>query len=451
MRPVRRVLLGLAALLLLAGLAAAGVSAQSPGPPNVVVILTDDQTYADMEVMTKTRRWIGESGTTFSRHYSAQPTCCPNRAAFLTGQFPHNTGVRSNVLPDGGHDKLDHRETLPVWLQRKGYQTAHFGKYLNGFSKKTPIPPGWSTFEAIKGRYYNYDMRQNGVWKTYGAAASDYSTDVLANRASTYLAAKIPGSAPVYAQVWPNTPHRESDGLPAIPAPRHEGLLKDKPLPRGASFDEEDVSDKPAYVRNTSRVDVPFTETDYRRRQEALLAVDGMVKRLVTTVKAKGELDNTIFVFASDNGHMLGAHRLQNKNVPYDEATHLPLLVRGPGFAVRPESAPVSTVDITRTIAEKAGATPALPQDGRSLLDPKPDRELLIDGWSRGDAPKWTALRTLTSLYVEYEGGERELYDLVADPDALESKHDDPVYEQIEAGLAARLGDVKDCAGANCP
>ncbi|HKH21227.1 MAG TPA: sulfatase-like hydrolase/transferase, partial [Gammaproteobacteria bacterium] len=127
--------------------APSGLVAQTVARPNIVVIMTDDQTLEMMRVLTKTRQLIGDQGTTFRNSYVSFPLCCPSRATFITGQYPHNHGVFQNVPPNGGYTKLNHNNTLPVWLQDAGYFTSHIGKYLNGYGQLTSptlVPPGWT-------------------------------------------------------------------------------------------------------------------------------------------------------------------------------------------------------------------------------------------------------------------------------------------------------------------
>src|SRR3954454_12550743 len=114
--------------------------------PNVLVLETDDQTLAEMAVLPNVKRLIGDQGVTFDNNFDSFSLCCPSRATFLTGQYSHNNGVRGNAPPQGGYAKLDHTNTLAVWLQSAGYYTAHLGKYLNGYGLRNPleIPPGWS-------------------------------------------------------------------------------------------------------------------------------------------------------------------------------------------------------------------------------------------------------------------------------------------------------------------
>lgn len=100
--------------------------------PNVVVVMTDDQTVADLQAMPRTRAAIAAQGVTFDRSYVSYPVCCPSRATYLSGQYAHNHGVLGLYPPTGGYGRFGHANVLPVWLERAGYATAHVGKYMNG-------------------------------------------------------------------------------------------------------------------------------------------------------------------------------------------------------------------------------------------------------------------------------------------------------------------------------
>src|SRR5688500_11432131 len=147
-------LTGLALALLL--VAATTAPSQQPAGvssvrPDVVVVMTDDQTLRDMAAMPNTRRMIGGAGATFTNAFVSYPLCCPSRATFLTGQHSHNNGVRTNAPPNGGVEALRTSHTLPVWLKRAGYDTIHVGKYLNGYGlrRRPTIPPGWSEWYSL--------------------------------------------------------------------------------------------------------------------------------------------------------------------------------------------------------------------------------------------------------------------------------------------------------------
>ena len=116
-----------------------GIASCEPRPkPNIVLVMTDDQTLEAMRFLPKTRALLGDQGTTFTNSFVNFPLCCPSRATLLTGQYMHNHGVQGNNPPTGGYSRLDHTNTLPVWLRDAGYATAHVGKYLNGYGAADP-------------------------------------------------------------------------------------------------------------------------------------------------------------------------------------------------------------------------------------------------------------------------------------------------------------------------
>ena len=109
-------------------------------PPNLILILTDDQTLAQLrpDTMPAVTRILGEGGVTFSEAVT-QALCCPARAGLLTGQYPHNNGVFSNV--PGYANLVDKSNTLPVWLRQAGYRTSLIGKFLNGYAETRGARP----------------------------------------------------------------------------------------------------------------------------------------------------------------------------------------------------------------------------------------------------------------------------------------------------------------------
>jgi arylsulfatase A-like enzyme len=244
------------------------------------------------------------------------------------------------------------------------------------------------------------------------------------------------------------------------------GAFDDEPLPKPPSYNEADMSDKPLFFRNRSLIS-PEEEQEltarHRDRLASLLAVDALVERVVNELAATGVLNNTVIIFTSDNGYFEGEHRLRHpasKGWPYDEATHMPLLIRGGGF---PEGLTVdrfvANIDLAPTIVELAGATAGLTMDGRSLL-PLADnpnlgsaRDFLIELMLK--AGTYHALRNESFLYVEHDTGEQELYDMREnspnyDPYQLESRHADSAYSQIMAELVAKLNQLLTCSGISC-
>lgn len=460
---MRRVLSLLAVLLLPS---VSGVAE----PLNVLLIVTDDQTLESMRALPRTRQLLAAQGTTFANAFVSFPTCCPSRATILTGQYAHNHRVLGNQAPDGGYPRLDHANTLPVWLQEAGYETAHVGKYLNLYAGPE-VPPGWSRWFGLADPstylMYGYTVIEDGTPVRYGESEEDYQTDVLAAKAEALIRELAGSGKPFFLSVAPVAPHLErsdeaGQGTPPRPAPRHQGRFAREPLPAGASYDEADVADKPNHVRRLPRLGPARKDRilrTYRAQLESLLAVDEMVERLVGALEETGKLDDTLVVFTSDNGFLHGQHRLpEGKMVPYEEAIHVPLIVRGGGFPKGVTARqPVSNVDLAPTIAALTGIRARRTLDGRNLLplalDPAlaKDRAVLVEAVSRNSArPSFEAVRTSRWLWVEYRNGGRELYDLAADPLQLQSRHKGKGTARVRADLARKLAALRKCAGAGC-
>ena len=195
---------GLTAVAALSG--SARPASRSPPRPSARTSsssMTDDQTVESMRVMPNVKTLIADQGVTFDNSFVSYSLCCPSRSTFLTGQYAHNHGVWGNAAPNGGYYKLDSTNTLPVWLQRAGYQTIHLGKYLNQYGTRNPreIPPGWGqwygTPDPSTYRYLNYQINENGNLVQFGNAAADYKTDVESRLARRPHLAPGRRSAPV--------------------------------------------------------------------------------------------------------------------------------------------------------------------------------------------------------------------------------------------------------------
>lgn len=448
---------------------------QADPRPNIVVVMTDDQDLRSLSVMPNVRQLLAQQGTTFANSLVSHPLCCPSRATYLTGQYPHNHGVVDNHPPDGGYEMLDHTETLPVWLGHAGYATAHVGKYMNGYGavRRTEIPPGWqewyATIDPTTYRMWNYTLNENGTLKTYGKPGEEdptlYQTDVYARKAVDYIHRKAPSTQPFFLSLAPLAPHAEGkaanvQGGDPRPAPRHQGTYGALALPQPPAYDEADTDDKPAHVRYLPRIDSALLEeitADYRARLESLLAVDEAVAQLVAALGQNHELDRTLIIFTSDNGWLQGEHRIpRGKRHPYEESIRVPLIVRGPGVARGAVSEmPVSNIDLAPTIVNAARARAAHVLDGRPLtaLDERPgDRDLLIETGPKPSGKPWyTAIWTRRYVYIEHSTGETELYDLVTDPNQLTSRHADSEYAKVRRDLARRLKALRRCGGDTCP
>ncbi|MFL5331857.1 MAG: sulfatase, partial [Geminicoccaceae bacterium] len=453
--------------------------APAPGtrPPNLILIVPDDMRLDDLPTMPRVTQQLVEAGTTFSHCFATTPLCAPSRASMLRGQYAHNHGVLGNMGEDSGfpvfHAAGLEQSTIATWLQQGGYRTGLIGKYLNGYrySDSAYVPPGWEEWVAGLGNEeyaeFDYQLIENGQIVSYGHSPDDYLTDVLAGKAREFIAQASVDARPFFLYLATYAPH-----APSVPAPRHAGDFADGQAPRGPSFNEADVRDKPAWVQAIPPMPAPqIAKLDERQRDRlrSLEAVDELVGGVCDAVAAAVALADTYVVFTSDNGVFLGEHRLPHgKNVPYDEAIGLPLVVRGPGVAAAAtNSALVANIDLAPTLAALAGVASPTFVDGRSLVpllvgqEPETGRQALllegfggvsddsVDGSGEPADRAFAGLRTANALYARYDTGEQELYDLVADPAELGNRitEADP---GIVAALAERVAEVKTAAGAAC-
>jgi arylsulfatase A-like enzyme len=443
--------------------------------PNVIVLMTDDQTLESMRVMKNVERLLARPGATFTQAIVSFALCCPSRATFLTGQYAHNHRVLSNVAPRGGYGRLDHSTTLPVWLRRAGYHTVHVGKHLNGYGLARPreVPPGWSEWYGAVDpstlRYWDFTVNENGKLVRYRRRA-DYQTDVFARRAAEVIRRRAPLRQPLFLYVGFVAPHsgspRELDDPPSlktpVPAPRHRDRFLFESLPTPPSFNEEDVKDKPLTVRRRPMLQefqVGALTEAYQQELESLLAVDDAVARIVNALRPSGDLQRTLIVFTSDNGYFHGQHRIPSGKVfLYEPSIRVPLIMRGPGISPGKRIDDlVANIDLAPTIADAANATPLRIVDGRSLLPllqkglRPAARSILIES-PPSEVPRqvFAAVRTPQYLYSSYGSGDQELYDLAADPFQLSSLDGDPAQAALVAELSLRLDGLKTCAGVTC-
>lgn len=503
----------LAAVLALLALAACGTSrahthrpevrrqaaARTPSaPPNFVFLLTDDLDAREIAVMPRLKSLLIDQGTSLTDYNVSVAWCCPSRATTLRGQYAHNTQIWSNLAPNGGFGRFYSRKledsTIGTWLKGAGYRTGLFGKYLNGYPeqapvKKTYVPPGWTTWDvpAAGSPYHQYDytLNKNGRLEHHGHKPKDYLTDVLNLDVRAFV--KAPSPQPFFAYVGVYNPH-----APATPAPRHAKLFKGVKAPRTPSYDEKDLTGKPTEVRRlppVSKAEEKTWDALYRDRLRSLQSVDDMIGDLVTALKQSGRLDDTYFVFTSDNGFHIGQHRMPpGKNTAYDEDTHVPFVVRGPGVpAGRSVNLLAGNVDVAPTLADLAGVKSPGFVDGRSLVPlmrqgtPERWRQvfLLEHGHGPGTRPPleppkngvleppellspstrekfyiapYEGVRTQRYVYVEYSTGERELYDLVNDPNELHNLALDksPAITSLMTSFAARVKKMRTCKGTGC-
>jgi N-acetylglucosamine-6-sulfatase len=469
---------------LMGAIPAAGASGTSPrGEPgkklNIVLILTDDldrTQYLDPSRFPKVNSLLVEEGTTFSNYFVTDSLCCPSRASILRGQYVHNHDVRSNRPPLGGFEKFhtngDESSTIATWLHDAGYRTGLLGKYLNGYPSgvdPTFVPPGWDVWASPSGgggySGYNQRVNENGTLVRYGAQPEDYMTDVLSRKSGEFIQAS--GDKPFFLYVAPFVPH-----APATPARRHAEAFPGVLAPRTPSFNQPDVSGEPQWLSGRPLLnDQQIASIDelYRKQLQSLLAVDDLIEHVVDTLRQTGQLDNTYIVLTSDNGFHLGQHRLpQGKITAFEEDIRVPLVVRGPDVpAGKKVDDFAANVDLAPTFAKLGRAKAPSFVDGRSLEPALHGKSgdafrdaVFVEHFAPGGGqrrgrrgggapPTYAAVRTDRYTYVGYDTGERQLYDLRADPDQLRNivSTADP---KLVDGLAEQLAALRTCKDQDC-
>jgi N-acetylglucosamine-6-sulfatase len=481
--------------------------------PNFVYVMTDDQDLllGSMNFMPRTQQLLGDQGTQLSHFYVTTSLCCPSRTTLFRGQYCHNHKVFDNT--DNGGFRVFRQSgiensTLATWLRDAGYTTALMGKFLNGYQppNATYIPPGWTDWFALTehniGRYYNSCYSVQGQFMCF---TGEYQTDTIRDKAVHFLKQRAADSSPFFLLLTPHAPHS-----PSTPPQRYANLFADLKAPRTPSFNASSsfMELKPSWIKNLP----PLNETmidridgKFRNRSRCLLALDDMVAALVNELNDYGLLDNTYFIFTSDNGWHFGQHRMQfGKRQAYEEDVRVPFFIRGPGIPQnRIIEKTVINVDLAPTIAELAGLpNKELPDfvDGVSFasllldntnhcadgscgtsrssrrssgsnnnssyvveLDDDPLHEIfLIEGNFTSDGAyrieKWNniyqAIRFRNKehdyLYVEWAEGDRELYNNAADPHQMHNIFSQPGDPTLLLFLQTNLQKLRTCSGKSC-
>jgi arylsulfatase A-like enzyme len=460
------------------GASAAGSSARA-GRPNIVFVLTDDLASNLVRYMPHVLA-MQRTGETFGNYFVTDSLCCPSRASILTGRFPHDTGVYDNSPPEGGysvfHERGEETQTFAAALQRVGYKTALMGKYLNGYKpgateggNRPYVPPGWSEWDVAGNGYpeYGYKMNSNGRVQAYGHASREYLTDVLARKGVGFIDRAAAQQKPFMLEIATFAPHS-----PYIPAPRDVGAFPGLGAPRSPAFNVVG-SDEPAWLSRFQPLDpsqIATIDHKFQMRAQAVQAVDRMIGRIEQELAAKGLARNTYIVFSSDNGLHMGEHRLRpGKLTAFDTDIKVPLVVTGPGVpAGQTVNKMAENIDLCPSFEQLGGAPVPANVDGRSLVPLLRGRrvagwrkEVLVEHHGRvldpsdpdlptqgsGNPPSYEAIRTRRSLYVEYDTGEREYYNLIRDPFELHNLAGQLPLARVRR-LHRTLTRIESCHGA---
>lgn len=457
------------AALMIAALLISGKSILAQ--PNIVVVLVDDMRWDEYGkaghayIKTPAIDRVANEGITFSNAFCATPLCSPSRANFLTGQYAHTNGIVDNTARAPQSHQL---QTFPRSLDAAGYETAFFGKWHMG-NDDSPRP-GFDHWVSLKGQGEATDpnLNINGNRQVI----KGYVTDILIDQVIQFMEKKRATPFLVYLShkaLHPNLIQRD-DGSSInigeggfIAADRHKGMYATSVFKRRPNHGIAPI-DKPALMRKIGDLpplgpETATAEQTIRDRAEMLLGVDESLGRIMNTLTALGQLDNTIIVFTSDHGYWYGEHGLDyERRLAYEESIRIPLLIRYPKEIPAGSSSPkmVQSIDLAPTLLGLTGVTSPTARDGRSLIPlfkgaaPNWRSSILIEYYSDTVFPRmfkigYKAVRTERYKYIRYEELKDmdELYDLQSDPyelkNLLGSSAGTPLLQSLQAELNALL------------
>lgn len=444
----------------------------SQNNPNIIWIITDEHNfrtlgcYRDLLPPDKAYMWgesvvetpnidrLGKQGVIFTKMYTSSPVCSPNRASMFTGQYPHTVNVPQNNMVMG-----QSFPTIATVLSENGYRTGFAGKWhLSGEAK-----PGWAP-KPTYGFYDNRFMFNRGHWKKFGidangkpyVAARDnsnspstslnnaneesFSTDWITDRMLTFIDENH--NKPFFYVVSLPDPH--DPNLVRVP---YNTMYKNYSFKLPKSFYYQKSEGDPKWRDNDPKI------KDEQHILKMLHSYYGMVKciddnvgRLLSQLESLALLDNTIILFSSDHGDMLGEHRRKNKGVPFEGSAKIPFLMHYPNGIMpgKVVQKAANATDWMETVLSLAGVQNRPKTAGRDLtpliknpnFKPWDDVTFLrIGGW----------VAAFDSQYKLVIDGSKSitpwLLDLDIDPDETTNYFNSPTHKKTVYRLAKKLQD----------
>lgn len=468
---------------------------QTKSPPNILFIFTDDHceqalsAYGSEIISTPNMDRIANEGMRFNRCYVTNSICGPSRAVIQTGMYSHMNGFLTNRDSFNGDQR-----TFPKLLQASGYQTAIIGKW---HLKSTP--QGFDYFDVLKGQgpYNNppmltQDQEGNVIEKDH----QGYTTDIIIEKTLEWLKSERDPGKPFMLMCQHKAPHRNW-----VPNEKYQNWLDDVDIPEPETFWDDYSGRSAPASRQTMEVGRHMSEKDlkldmegnYSEKNRAFRAAQpGMSKKeniqwnyqryvkdylrcvrsvddgiglILDYLDENGLAENTVVIYASDQGWYLGDHGWFDKRWMYEESLKTPLLIRWPG-TIEPGSVNediVSNLDFAETFLDLAGIEVPEDMQGRSLVPviqgntPKDWRNSFYYqyyefpgahsvarhyGVTNG---KHKLIHFYGPSHIENEiYNEWELYDLIQDPNELRSVFNDPAYTEIQKELFSELDRLRE-------
>ena len=434
--------------------------------PNFLFVLVDDQPF---DALGFSKRYpflktpnidkLAKEGVNIKNFFVTQSICSPSRASFLTGTYPHVHGVNQNnkfVDPD-----WENNAPFSTHLQDTGYETAHIGKIHMAWKRgKDHIRPGFDYWFSFIGQGDYFDPKVNDNGKEM--QIEGYMTDILTDKTVDWLKNKRDLNKPFSLNLWHKAVHEKH-----LPAPRHEDLFQDDPLPE-PPYDthKETFKGKPEWLRRKTfgfkwnkndkipdelpEITWPINKHKYMQLLRSLIAVDESLGTVLKTLDEIGELENTVIIYSSDNGYFMGDHTFLDKRLAYESSMRVPMIIRYPKMITKNSiiEEQCLNIDLAPTILDLAGVEKPSYMQGESmvkLISGKKDKSwrksilfeyYVDDAWPYA-GPNQVAVRTKKYKLIDnfLEDDIDELYDLVNDPGEMKNLINDDDYNSIEKEL----------------
>jgi arylsulfatase A-like enzyme len=416
-------------------------SSAAGGLPNIIFILSDDHRWDHMGCMghpfvqTPAMDRLAAEGVLFENAFVTTSLCSPSRASFLTGTYPHTHGVKNNITPWTGSNV-----TFLETMKARGYDTAFIGKWhMPGEIPTIPAIDEFITFtvQGGQGQYFDCPLIVNGHEEP---SRKSYITEELTDRAIEFIESRTKNPFCLYLSH--KAVHHQF-----LPPPDLAHIYDDVDLHLPKEFDPWITETRGNLLYGV----IGPLPTHYRNYCAALTALDREIGRLLNRLDELSIADNTIVVYAGDNGYFWGEHNLVDKRWAYEESMRIPFIVRYPSAIPDPgrrAKQMVLNVDLAPTLSELTQSPMSKLFEGASFLPVlKSGRTPGRDSWFYeyfGDypyrVPPQYAVRTQTHKYIEFmTGREPELYDLVQDPREHHNLYGTAAGESLGAELKELL------------
>ncbi len=444
--------------------------------PNLVFVFADQlraratPCYGNEQVSMPNLERLADDGAILDNAISTYPVCSPYRGMALTGRYPMRNGT---VFNDTG--LRDDLPTVATACREQGYHTGYIGKWHLEWNRDPYVPPERRQgFEYWAVRNCAHDYTDSFYYDTDGERHElpGYEPEAQTELALEYVDDHQEEPFCLFLSLGPphdpydDVPDRFADRFPPEEIELPENVAERDVAEELLATDESDLTEEQTERREYFR---NVVESDERLRREWLqgyyahtTALDECLGRLLDGLEECGLTDDTIVVFTSDHGDMLGSHRMASKQMPHEESIHVPFVARYPGEipAGHRNDALFSPVDVMPTLLSLAGLD--CPEvDGWDAADiltgeagDRRDALLLMklfpggNPWMANGVTPWRGVRTERYTYARLlDRGPWLLYDNEEDPEQLDNKIDDPEYSHVRRRLERRLKELLDEAG----